>query len=1240
MTDPPDSSLLTRYALLPAACVALLTGLLLAFAHWLVIDELTRHGLADLDGRTALLARWIDQDLRDAQRLVQIESRSSTLARPWSIDKIRNELEYLRQGHPDFVWLGLIDLNGRVVAGTRHWLEGESILTRPMFERGLHGSFVGDVHQAVALARLLQTGGGVPQELLDFGEPVRDADGHVVGVLAGHVGVDGIRRRSEAALNANMAVGDGMADVVAYVLSGPSARSVLPGPGPAEGIPLVPMSPAIVKANDGEHYFAATRPVVNEAQAPLLPWRVMTLQPVSSALASAHRVMRMAYGLGLAAALLAGWLGFLYARRVLRPLHLIVHQLAQRAAQGGHAALGDKDIGELARGSLLQDGIAPTSTESLLLHLARGVSQLKRLVDRLPVGVAVIDRNFRVEFVNAGYTRLLGWTTDQVKGRVAAEFLHDAADRAEFVRIYSQMGNPPGAVCARFDALTPDGQRVSVQWDLVPLYGEDGQFEGALAMMRDIRAERAARARADALAGRLRALADAAVDDLIATLDLDGRVLEWNRGAHRLTGWSSSEVEGRTVAELFAAFGEPANYLRAAARDGSCAASLRLERPDGRVVWLQGSFYALGLAPGSARFGVVLHDVTEQRLTVEALEQSQARLRVALKAARMGTWEVQYRDGEPFADWSADYGEILGIGATSSPQPAGRLNSMVHDDDWPRLRGALVDSLKHGVPLSAEFRLRRGGEWRWHALFGQAQRGPDGRATRMVGVGMDVSERRVADQKLRESQELLQRVVQTMGEGLVMLDAEGRFTLVNPAVSRITGASSEELMGHRYDDVPFRRLHESGGLASEHLPSEHAFMRLRRGEPRIRDEIKVIERPDGGRRITTQNAMPLHDAQGRFAGAVLSYVDITERYLAERDLIDSQARLAAIVDSASDAIISIDERCVVTLANPAASRIFGLPAGRIVDQPLEQLLVDSDRSPHAQLVAGFAASGVSRRPMGRGIVRGRHADGRVLSLEASISQTVVRGETVLTAILRDVTEIIAQQEALQAAGVELADLAQRLLAQEKETTRHLAQALHDELGQTLTALRLHWEALSSMPEEKSQELKDRISALVLTANGQIRHVLNELRPPLLDEFGLVAALDNEMSRQPVPVGAPALALDAPARLQHQRWPSDVEYAGFMVAREALLNALVHAKASRIEAEVLGDAGELLMRVSDDGVGVPASSRGGRTGHLGLVGMRERALSIGATLDIGDRPGGGTVVTLHWNLPDEQDLPDR
>jgi signal transduction histidine kinase len=298
-------------------------------------------------------------------------------------------------------------------------------------------------------------------------------------------------------------------------------------------------------------------------------------------------------------------------------------------------------------------------------------------------------------------------------------------------------------------------------------------------------------------------------------------------------------------------------------------------------------------------------------------------------------------------------------------------------------------------------------------------------------------------------------------------------------------------------------------------------------------------------------------------------------------------------------------------------------------------LPSAQRARHHADIAGFSASASSRRAMGAGRVKGLRADGQELDLEASISKAQVGGQVVLTAILRDVTERVRAEADLLRHRFELSALTRELLEQEKRTTQRLAQALHDQLGQTLTALRLALDRERRAPVADPAQAALRSAqslALVDEAVGQVRQVLVELRPPLLDEEGLYAALDNETVARALLHPGIDLLLEASGAAQSMRWPDEVEYALFMITREALDNALRHAGATLVRVALAGDAHGVKLEVVDNGVGFARGAERARPGHLGLIGMRERARAVGAVLELGAAAEGGTRMGVAWAIP--------
>lgn len=471
----------------------------------------------------------------------------------------------------------------------------------------------------------------------------------------------------------------------------------------------------------------------------------------------------------------------------------------------------------------------------------------------------------------------------------------------------------------------------------------------------------------------------------------------------------------------------------------------------------------------------------------------------------------------------------------------------------------------------------------------------------------------------------LQAVLQHLPAPMYLVDMDFRVLFWNDAAERMFGWSAAETEGRHVDEI-FRDKDPANSARHAIRPQMIA------GQGPWTFETQLLRR-DGSDIWGEWRLTKVFGADGEPIGLLAQVRDMTAERLSEMRLREQGEVLSALINAASDAVISVDLNGRISLFNPAAARIFGRDAEAMIGQPLDALLPQEHRGEHLALMQRFSKSTTSTRPMGFGRVKGRRADGAELELEASISHVTVRGHKLLTAILRDVTERVRAEQALARYQLELSELTHRLLNQEQVTTRELAQTLHDQLGQTLGAIRLSFDSLVQMAREllppRAQERSDTVGRQIDHAIAEVRQALVRLRPPMLEDMGLTAALDNDIRQRAAEAGGVALHLQTVGDVVAQRWPDDVEYAAFMVAREAVANALLHAKASRVVVRLEGDATHLRLDIVDDGVGLPEEMAFGRPGHLGMVGMRERALAIGARLSARARSGRGTRVTLIW-----------
>lgn len=350
------------------------------------------------------------------------------------------------------------------------------------------------------------------------------------------------------------------------------------------------------------------------------------------------------------------------------------------------------------------------------------------------------------------------------------------------------------------------------------------------------------------------------------------------------------------------------------------------------------------------------------------------------------------------------------------------------------------------------------------------------------------------------------------------------------------------------------------------------------------------------------------------------------RRLQERDMLDAVLKLVP------DAVIGVDLDGRIKMFNPAAERIFGHSRASVQGEPVEVLMPERLRPGHHEAQQRFAKSSGDARMMGLRRVKGVRADGHEIDLEGVISHVALPQGQWSMISLHDVTARLQAETQLQQSRAQLAELTRKLMSQERVLVKRLAQVLHDQLGQTLAAIRMCHETIIALESDETppdnRVLQERMGILIGQAILQVRQVLLDLRPPLLEEQGLSVALDNELRNRAL--GAPQvdIAIHVPFKLELMRWPAEVEYAAFMVVREAVENALRHSGASVITVDLTGSALSLDLTVADNGVGIPAGA-GQSVGHLGILGMQERAQAAGASVTCGRGDEPGTRVTFHW-----------
>ena len=353
-------------------------------------------------------------------------------------------------------------------------------------------------------------------------------------------------------------------------------------------------------------------------------------------------------------------------------------------------------------------------------------------------------------------------------------------------------------------------------------------------------------------------------------------------------------------------------------------------------------------------------------------------------------------------------------------------------------------------------------------------------------------------------------------------------------------------------------------------------------------------------------------------------IAVREVLLTERRSEASEEQLGAIVDSAMDAILSVDEAQRVVLFNRAAEEVFGVRREQALGSALERFIPARFRGAHRGHVEQFGRTGVTSRRMGDvTTLWALHADGHEFPIEASISQAGAKGARYYTVILRDITRRKEYEDALKASQQELRELSARVLEAREEEKARIARELHDELGQLLTALKMD---LGWLRERLPQDLQPRaaeMSALLDRTVTSTRRISADLRPMMLDDLGLPDAaawlVDDFAKRSGV-----ACRIDLPEEIPEVS--KAVGTAVYRAIQESLTNIARHSGAKHAWVVLAVEDGAMQVEVEDDGRGIAPEDLA-KARSLGLKGMRERIAFLGGSLEVARAPRGGTRLTF-------------
>ena len=336
----------------------------------------------------------------------------------------------------------------------------------------------------------------------------------------------------------------------------------------------------------------------------------------------------------------------------------------------------------------------------------------------------------------------------------------------------------------------------------------------------------------------------------------------------------------------------------------------------------------------------------------------------------------------------------------------------------------------------------------------------------------------------------------------------------------------------------------------------------------------------------------------------------------------------AIVENSLDAVALIRQDSTTSFASASVTRVLGYRLEEFVGRSIFEFIHPDDLESSRKLFADALDS------PGKPIVaevRCRHRDGSWRLIEVvGVNRFDDPEVRALVANYRDVTHRKIAEEELKESREQLRNLSRHINAAREEERTRISREIHDELGQKLTVLKMSVSRLRQALPREPEALRSSASAILESIDGLLRTVRDlstELRPVVLDHLGLVEAIKWQARQFESRTG---IACGIRSRLDGVAVDPNRSTDLFRVVQEALTNVVRHARATRVQIQLLREAGDLLLEVSDNGQGIQQED-GSRQASLGLLGIRERIQALGGTVEISSTSGSGTRLRVRIPL---------
>jgi PAS domain S-box-containing protein len=645
----------------------------------------------------------------------------------------------------------------------------------------------------------------------------------------------------------------------------------------------------------------------------------------------------------------------------------------------------------------------------------------------------------------------------------------------------------------------------------------------------------------------------------------------------------------------------------------------RIKTKSGQIKWIhQIGKKLLNPKDETLVFKGTLRDVTERKRQQDEIFDYVNKLQAAQKIAKLGYWEFDYKNDS--LTWSDQVYEIWEVPKNEFNVSYENFFNSIHPEDQERFSVEQEKGLKGEKPLEVEHRIvLKNGKIKWVLERGKLIKDDLAEPILFEGTVQDITQQKQIEVELREQNEFIKTAIDNLPVGIAVRDINtGKFNLMNKNFTQIYGWSQKEI---RDVDSFFDKVYPDADYRKK--IKEQIFSDLKSKDlNRMQWEGLQVTTKKGDKRIISAKNIPLYD-QGLMISTVL---DVTEKTLAQQELTFSNERYEYVTKATYDAIWDWDIIKESLFWGEGFKIIFGHKSGH---SDIHSWLNKIHPDDHQRIEESVEEALKNPKTLNwENEYRFQHANGtyRQVKDRGVILRNVEREAIRFIGAVQDITSQKEYEQKLIDLNKKLRNLSAHLQEAREEERIAIAREIHDELGQQLTGIKLDVSWLNNKINYNNVEDKERTERLISNINktiNDVRKIASNLRPGILDDLGLEAAIEWQSNQFQEQTG-----IKCHLKLHNvdKNFGKEINTAVYRVYQEALTNIMRHAKATEVHTSFFVENNTLILEVLDNGVGIGEQERS-NVFSLGITGMRERTLMLNGEFFIQNHIKGGTVLKI-------------